>query len=171
MASKQQEHSAYATHHRMHLSLSEMLAATDRTKWRLRKFGFMRENKWLEAPYNDNVQAFEEKFDGSLMASSRSPVGEVRSRLQDVTALGESILVRNDRQRYTGAWYVGEPKEHVGVAAFKAFGQEGAPGTYTFELMRIGTADELEQEEDERADARHLQILKRQTQSRPIFNN
>ena len=66
---------------------------------------------------------------------------------------------------------MGEPKEHVGVAAFKAFGQEGAPGTYTFELMRIGTADELEQAEDERADARHLQILKRQTQSRPIFNN
>ena len=83
------------------------------------------------------------------MASTPSVECAQSSRLLDVTALGESILVRNDRQRYTGSWYVGEPKEHAGVAAFKAFGREGSPDTYTFELVGFGTdVKNSEAEED-----------------------
>ena len=53
-------------------------------------------------------------------------------------ARGDATLVRTPRHEYSGAWYISEPEEHAGVAAFKAFGVEGAPGTYTFQLVATG---------------------------------
>ena len=159
MASKQGECEEYQVHHRMHVSLAEALAASDdKSQWNLRKFGFIRDGKWLEAPYRDNVQAFEEKFDGFLMATTPTPdphadvpaantrltkpAGGVRERLLDVEALGEATLVRTPRNTYTGAWYVSSGHRNAGVAAFKAFGKEGQPGTYTFELVGFGTRED-----------------------------
>lgn len=128
-------------HHRMHVSLGEALAAKDTNKqWTFRKFGFFRDGRWLEAPFKDNVQAFEEKFDGFLMAApSAAPMRAQRSRLLDIAALGQATLVRSARHAYTGSWYVSEPSQHAGLAAFKTFGREGAPDTYTFELVGMGT--------------------------------
>ena len=140
MSSKFQEDAEYEVHHRMHISLGDALsAASDRKQWRLRKFGFIRDGRWLEAPFRDNVQAFEEKFDSFLMASPTSgPMRAQRSRLLDVAALGQATLIRSARHAYTGSWYVTEPSEHAGVAAFKSMGKEGDPDTYTFELVGMG---------------------------------
>ena len=151
MASKLDAGSDFEVSHRMHLSLAEALAAPEHpSEWQFRKFGFMRDGKWLEAPYTDNVQALEEKFDCFLMAASSdaslaAEESAVRDRRREVAALGPARLVRSERHGYTGAWYVSEPREHAGVAAFKAFGEEGGDDTYTFELVATGTEEGLDQ--------------------------
>jgi hypothetical protein len=57
MASTLREEEPFATHHRMHLSLAEVLSASDdHRQWKFRTFGYLRDGRWLEAPSNDNVQ-------------------------------------------------------------------------------------------------------------------
>ena len=73
------------------------------------------------------------------MASA--PVNIIHTRQCEVAALGEATLVQSKRHEYTGCLYVSEPRRHAGVAAFKAFGPEGHPDTYTFELVGTGTDD------------------------------
>ena len=68
-----------------------------------------------------------------------APIVKVDDRTLDIAALGETSLIRSARNEYTGSWYVREPRAHAGVAAFKAFGAEGAADTYTFELVAMGT--------------------------------
>ena len=152
MESKLDEREDFQVHHRMHLSLADALSSTqDRKQWNLIKFGFMRDGRWLEAPYTDNVQAFEEKFDCFLMAASwvpkqhavvhpTSPEDESLpvSHRTTIGAIGDATLVQTPRHSYAGSWYVSEPKEYAGLAAFKAFGVEGASDTYTFELVATG---------------------------------
>ena len=150
MESKLHEREDFQAHHRIHLSLADALnAKDDRKQWSLIKFGFHRDGRWLEAPYTDNVQAFEEKFDCFLMAAGLPEeerqyvdvaTGGATRRAFDAVgdARGDATLVRTPRHEYSGAWYISEPEEHAGVAAFKAFGVEGAPGTYTFQLVATG---------------------------------
>ena len=164
MATTLQEHEPFATHHRMHLSLGEVLSAKeDHRQWKFRKFGYLRDERWWEAPHNDNVQvrfrlpvrrnagayshaltpllaaqAFEEKFDEFLMAPA-SAVTIESDRRCDVAALGETLLVQSARHSYTGAWYVQAPARHAGVAGLKYFGTEGDPSTYRFELVAMGS--------------------------------
>ena len=87
MASTLREEEPFATHHRMHVSLAEVLswlglgfgfglanpnynpnpnpnpnpnqvlsASEDHQQWRFRRFGYLRDWRWLEAPQSDNVQ-------------------------------------------------------------------------------------------------------------------
>ena len=146
MASKLEPNDEFQVYHRMHLSLAEALAAPEHpSQWQFRKFGFMRDEKWREAPYRDNVQALEEKFDCFLMAPAASTSNVLEVRRREVSALGDAKLVRSERHAYTGAWYVSEPCEHAGVAAFKAFGKEGSDDTYTFELIAMGTGEGVDE--------------------------
>ena len=94
--------------------------------------------RW-EAPHRDNVQAFEEKFNSFLMVCGADAAEEVATRRCEIAALGETKLVQSDRHRHTAAWYVQEPQRWAGLAALKAFGEEGAPGTYVFELIACGS--------------------------------
>ena len=61
-----------------------------------------------------------------------------QSRQRDVAALGDTTLVQSARHGYTGAWYVADPKQCAGLAAFKVFGKEDASDAYTFELVAMG---------------------------------
>lgn len=140
MASKMRETDDYQVWHRMHLSLSDSLAASSHpSQWSFRKFGYWQEGKWWEAPHRDNVQAFEEKFNSFLMVGGADAAEEVATRRCEIAALGETKLVQSDRHRHTAAWYVQEPQRWAGLAALKAFGEEGAPGTYVFELIACGS--------------------------------
>uniref|UniRef100_A0A7S3AGX2 Uncharacterized protein n=1 Tax=Haptolina ericina TaxID=156174 RepID=A0A7S3AGX2_9EUKA len=140
MQTKFNEADAFHTHHRIRLSLSENLVATEsHRQWALREFAFCQEGFWRKAPHRDNVQAFEEKFDIFLMAPNLPPqVSILRQREQDISALGRTTLIQGRRHAYTGSWYVREPQRHVGVAALKHFGPVGGPDTYTFELVGVG---------------------------------
>lgn len=149
MASTLREEEPFATHHRMHLSLAEVLSASDdHRQWKFRTFGYLRDGRWLEAPSNDNVQAFEEKFNEFLMApASRRPwfsqkaVTIESDRRCDVAPLGEATLVQSARHAYTGAWYVQAPAQYAGVAGLKYFGVEGGRDTYRFDLVALGSEE------------------------------
>ena len=57
MATTLREEEAFSTHHRMHLSLAEVLSASDdHRQWKFRRFGYLQDERWWEAPSNDNVQ-------------------------------------------------------------------------------------------------------------------
>eukprot|EP00966_Prymnesium_polylepis_P159822 3693874-Prymnesium_polylepis.1 len=142
MATRFDAEEPYNTHHRMRVSLGESLTAADnQLQWSLRNFAFCQEGVWRDAPHRDNVQAFEEKFDGFLMWPVRPlPVSISAERTKDVASVGAARLVQTRRHTYTNAWYVLEPREHRGVAAFKAFGREGEDA-FTFELVAFGRAE------------------------------
>jgi len=139
MASRFSEDEEYNTHHRMRLSIGDCLTAnTGPKQWCFREFAFNNDGLWCKAPHRDNVQAFEEKFNIYLMGPLPLPAHVVQTRTRQIAALGMTTLVQSQRHKYTGAWYVREPREHAGVAAFKAFGHENASDTYTFELVERG---------------------------------
>ena len=144
MASKFSAGEEYVTHHCMKLSLSDNLSAADsHSDWSLREFSFRRGGDWQEAPHRDNVQAFEEKFNAFLMAPSKpAKVSVLRQReRQTLPAFGRMSLVQSRRHEYTGAWYITEPRSLAGLAAYKSFGREGAPDSFTFELIEMGRAE------------------------------
>ena len=132
----------HEAHHRLRVSLSESLgAADDSNQWCLSDFSFCQDSVWRKAPHRDNVQAFEEKFDCFLMGSRPLPVSVCAQRTKDVVAFGRTSLVQTKRHKSTDAWYVMEPRAHAGLAAYKIFGREGGPDTFTFELIALGNAD------------------------------
>ena len=133
----------------MRLSVADNLRATEsREQWVMKEFAFFYEGTWREAPHRDNVQAFEEKFNSFLMSPALpAPVYVVRQRQRDVPALagvGRATLVQSRRHAYTSSWYIREPRRWAGLAAYKAFGVEGDEGTYTFELIALGSDDSLD---------------------------
>lgn len=148
MASKFDEAESYYTHHRMRLSIADNLAArATRKEWMFREFAFHQDDTWREAPHRDNVQAFEEKFDVFLMSAALPTAARVlRERSKSVAALGvgdlgRATLVQSRRHQYTSAWYIREPRNLAGVAAFKEFREAGNAGSpYTFELIGMGSA-------------------------------
>ena len=89
----------------------------------------------------------ETPLNGRKPSSSMSSltVMPTSTRHCDISALGETTLIQSARNSYTGAWYVREPKQCAGVAAFKAFGKEGATDTYTFELVGMGGPQRAQQ--------------------------
>jgi len=152
MASKFAENEPFLSHHRMRFSLADNLAARESPKqWAFKEFAFSSEGEWRTAPHRDNVQAFEEKFDAFLMNPVLPLAVRVeRERTKAVRALGggagfgRATLVQSRRHAHTNAWYIREPRRHAGLAAFKAFGAEGGPHTYTFELVALGCAEDTD---------------------------
>jgi len=146
MSSRFNKDEKYSTHHRMELSLGECLASRLYHKaWRLHKFSFQKDGEWCEAPFNENVQAFEEKFDVFLMDTDL-PIAADRvthTKTQYVEGFGNfaaSQLVQTVRHGYTNAWYAHHAHQHAGLAAFKEFmdEQEENGNYYTFELIEVG---------------------------------
>lgn len=150
MSSRFGEDEKYNTHHRMKLSLGECLASRLYHKtWRFHEFSYKSSGEWCEAPFQDNVQAFEEKFDVFLMDEEVPADSIQNSRIQTITGLGEfgpTGLVQTRRHGYTQAWYAHRPCRHAGLAAFKDFVEEHRENGshYTFELVEMGNHLEAE---------------------------
>ena len=142
MATKFEDDRPFESHHRLEVDLASALAARDdRKQWQMRAFAFRdaTDGTWRTAPHRDNVQAFEEKFDVFSMQPLPAPRA-VATRTQEVTALGgRAVCSQSRRHRYTGAWYVREPRRLAGTAAFKSFGPEGGSDSFTFELTETGS--------------------------------
>lgn len=139
----------FSAHHRMRLSLGECLAAKAyHQMWRFHAWLYKLEGEWCEAPFNDNVQAFEEKFNVFLMdrdaVSSPHPSTTTTSTKPDAVVIpGEWVptgLVQTKRHGYTNAWYTDPRHQHAGVAAFKEFTEDHQEEgrCYTFELVEMG---------------------------------
>jgi len=146
MSTRFNEDDEFNAHHRMKLSLGEYLASRLYHKdWRFHTFQFYNDGEWCEAPFNDNVQAFEEKFDIFLMDRD-IPLPEDRitnAKLQLVEGFGkflDSHLVQTVRHGYTNTWYAHQSHQHAGLAAFKEFVDDHTDNGnyYTFELLEIG---------------------------------
>ena len=147
MASKLEEGEEFNSHHRMIVDLAKPLAAAGldgwqtSTAWNLELFAFKdEEGEWQRAMHRWNTQAFEEKFDlHSMLPTQPSPIRVVSFQQRQVPALSRhATLIRSRRLQHTKAWYVREPREHSGLAAFKAFGSAEYPMSYTFELVDFG---------------------------------
>ena len=147
MASKLEEGDPWNAHHRLTVDLVKPLASAGldgpwrnaHPVWNLELFSFKDENgKWRPAMHRWNTQAFEEKFDvHSMLPAQPVPIRILRSCQRCVASFGDdpATLIRTQRLRHTNAWYVREPREHMGVAAFKTFGSDEA---YTFQLVGFG---------------------------------
>jgi hypothetical protein len=144
MSSRFRNDDEYNAHHRMKFSLGECLAARLYHKsWRFRDFSFLRDGEWCDAPFNDNVQAFEEKFNVLLMDEAIPTNQITKERSQLVEGLGtfeESRLVQTARHSYTNSWYAHRGHEQAGLAASKTFADEHAENGhhYAFELIEVG---------------------------------
>ena len=142
MSSKFTDAEPFQGHHRMTVNVAEALTARDsRGQWALQRFSFKDgDDSWRTAPQRDNVQAFEEKFDcfAMLPLPARPRVIATRSIELPAVDSGRVQCCRTSRHEYTGAWHIREPRRHAGVAAFKSFGPEGGPDTFTFQLTEIG---------------------------------
>jgi hypothetical protein len=144
MSSRFSQEDGYSAHHRMKLSLSDCLAAKAyHQTWRFHEFFFKHEGEWCEAPFNDNVQAFEEKFDVFLMGRD-TPSTSTTKVLPDAMVMpgdmGPTGLVQTKRHGYTNAWYAHHQHQHAGLAAFKEFTDDHQEDgrSYTFELIELG---------------------------------
>jgi len=159
MSSRFSDTEDYSVHHRMRLSLGESLAAKYYHKaWQFRDFCFKQDGKWCEAPFKDNVQAFEEKFNVFLMADARVQASEVKPDAAVMPGdTWPTELVRTKRQEYTKAWYAGHSHRHSGLAAFKEFTDEHQEDhrSYSFELIEVGTTDESTEEAKTETSSHH----------------
>ena len=152
MASKFEEDEPYNTHHRMRFNMVDALSAQEsKDDWQYQAFQFRdAAGDWVDAPWRDNTQAFEEKFDVFEMTTPadvarsatcqrdiRAPLGAPRGATMGST---RASLSQSERHAYNGAWYVREPREHSGVCALKWFGEAVAADTFHFELVDFGFA-------------------------------
>jgi len=149
MSSRFSEQDKYSADYRIKLSLGECLASTvHRMTWRFREFSYKESGEWCQLPWLAFVEAFEEKFDLSLMGGQVSANRIRKTRLQSVAGLGmfgPTGLVQTRRDSHTGAWYACEPPQHAGLAAFKVFADGGfanenteGKAHYSFELVEMG---------------------------------
>lgn len=140
----------YSAHHRMRLSLGECLAAKAyHQMWRFHAWLYKHEGEWCEAAFNDNVQAFEEKFNVFLMdrdaISTSHPSTTTTSTKPDAVVIPGDLwptgLVQTKRHGYTNAWYTHHLHQHAGLAAFKEFTEDHQEEgrCYTFELVEMGS--------------------------------
>lgn len=144
MSSRFSEDEKYSAHHRMTLSLDDCLAAKVYHKtWRFHEFAYKLEGEWVEAPFNDNVQAFEEKFNVFLMGRDGLPASTTKVRTDAAVIPGDfspTGLVQTKRHGYTNSWYAHHLHQHAGLAAFKEFTEDHQEEgrSYTFELIDMG---------------------------------
>ncbi|CAB9521669.1 expressed unknown protein [Seminavis robusta] len=154
----------YQTHHRMTISMEQQLSASDDPEeWSLVSFeyyyqdGSHNRGGWTSLRGQNNVQAFEEKFNVFVMpykkncASNSTGTGSLREVLV-IPAPHKTIILkkktnhstngptelktavtRPSRHQYTNSWYACHPDELAGIALWKEF--EG--GEYSFELVEM----------------------------------